>query len=73
MPRRFLCWFKYKNVWKKYFIYLLIDCTVSGEVAENTTRACQSSCTTGYAYWTSRVCVDICPTNPSMFAKTSTK
>lgn len=43
------------------------NCTTSGEVAENSTKKCQTACTTGFAYWDARSCVKICPANPPMF------
>lgn len=43
------------------------NCTVAGQVAENSTKKCQTSCSTGFAYWEARICVLICPANPSLF------
>ena len=36
-------------------------------MAENSTKKCQTTCSTGYAHWESRRCVEICPSTPSMF------
>jgi hypothetical protein len=43
------------------------NCTRSGEVAENSTKQCRTSCLTGFAHWDSRACVQICPSSPPMF------
>lgn len=32
---------------------------------------CQTTCTTGFADWTRRICVSICPSNPPMFSYVS--
>jgi hypothetical protein len=38
------------------------------QVAENSTRMCQTTCTTGYAdYDTTKMCVSICPSSPIRF------
>ena len=42
-------------------------------IAENSTKNCATACTTGFAYWTIRVCVATCPTNPPMFGNLNTK
>lgn len=49
------------------------NCTVPGQVAENSTKECRSSCLTGFAHADSRVCVSVCPSNPSMFGLIATK
>ncbi len=38
-----------------------------GQVGENSTKMCQTSCSTGYAYWDLNICVNICPSIPSLF------
>ena len=37
------------------------NCTILGQVGENTTRMCQTSCDTGYAWWDRGLCVAMCP------------
>lgn len=50
-----------------------LDCTLATKVAENSTRKCQSSCTTGFADRINRVCVSICSSDPEYFGNTATK
>ena len=29
---------------------------------------CQTRCYSGFAYWTARICVELCPSSPSMWS-----
>lgn len=45
-----------------------IVCTQTNYVADNSTKRCQTTCTTGYAYWDIKMCVAICPATPALFS-----
>lgn len=53
--------------------FCVANCTQPGYVAENTTKSCRTSCLTGFAHWENRVCVQICPSDPSMFGYIANK
>lgn len=42
-------------------------CKTVGEVGENSTRMCRTSCLTGYAYWDTGLCVSTC--NNTMYGR----
>lgn len=45
----------------------VVSCTDPLEFGVNSTRSCSTSCGVGFKYNVTKVCVEICPTVPSLF------